>query len=237
MDHQEALRLQAAEKYVLGDLPTGVREQYEEHYFDCPECAQDVKALATFVTASREILEEGPSFSEIPARVSGAKQRAKRMGWFRWLTPAITVPAMAALLVIIVYQNAVMIPAITKQAANRDKVQLITSSLRLQGTTRGETITKVVVAPHESFELNFDFTPSQLAQSYTGRLLDSADQEVLAFALNHGQSNKEVHLVVPGGKLHAGNYTLVFVADKGSTDQGSKIVEVQRITFAVENQP
>jgi len=237
MDHQEALRLQAAEKYVLGDLPAGVREQYEEHYFDCPECAQDLKALAAFVTASREILEEGPSFSAIPARVSGAKQRADRMGWFRWLTPAITVPAMAALLAIIVYQNAAMIPAITKQAANRDRVQLITSSFRLQGTTRGETITKVVVAPHESFELNFDFTPSQLAQSYTGRLLDSADQEVLAFALNHEQSNKEVHLVVPSGKLHAGNYTLVFVADKGSTDQGSKIVEVQRITFAVENQP
>lgn len=237
MDHQEALRLQAAEKYALGDLPTGVREQYEEHYFDCPECAQDLKALATFLTASREVLEEGRRSSEIPARVSGAEQRTDRMGWFRWLTPAITVPTMAALLVIIVYQNAVMIPAMTKQADNRDRVQLITSSFRLKGTTRGETTTRVVVAPHESFELNFDFTPSQLAQSYTGRLLNSADQEVLAFALNQEQSNKEVHLVVPGGKVHTGNYALVFVADKGSSDQGSKMVEVQRITFAVENQP
>jgi hypothetical protein len=93
------------------------------------------------------------------------------------------------------------------------------------------------VAPHESFELNFDFTPSQLAQSYTGRLLNSADQEVLAFAISQEQSNKEVHLVVPGGKVHTGNYALVFAADKDSSDQGSKMVEVQRITFAVENQP
>jgi hypothetical protein len=236
MDHQEALRLQVVEKYVLGDLPAGVREEFEEHYFDCPECARDLNALVTFATASREILEEGGNSCEIPGQVSGAEQRTGRMGWFGWLRPVIAVPAMAALFAIIVYQNAVMIPAIKNLATNRQKIQLIISSFRLQGNTRGGTITKVVVAPHESFELNFDFTPSQPAQSYTGRLLDSADREVLAFALNREQSNKEVHLVIPGGQVHTGSYALVFAADKSSSDQESKMVEVQRISFAIENQ-
>jgi len=53
MDHQEALRLQAVEKYLLDELTTELRQQFEEHYFDCPECATGVKALGTFVTASR----------------------------------------------------------------------------------------------------------------------------------------------------------------------------------------
>jgi hypothetical protein len=232
MDHQEALRLQAVEKYVLGDLRAGVREQFEEHYFDCPKCARDLNALVTFATASREILEEGRSPSGIPGQIGRAEQRSGETRRFGWLRPVIAGPAMAARVAIIVYQNAVMIPAIKNQATHQN---LIVSSFRLQGTTRGERITNVVVAPHESFELNFDFTPSQPAQSYTGRLVDSADREVLAFALNREQSNKGVHLVVPGGQIHTGSYALVFAADKSSSDQGPKMVEVQRINFAIED--
>src|SRR6266404_2189817 len=38
MDHKEAVRLQAAEKYVLGEFPPNLRDEYEEHFFDCAEC-------------------------------------------------------------------------------------------------------------------------------------------------------------------------------------------------------
>lgn len=231
MDHQEAVRLQAAVKYVLGDLPTGVRDEYEEHYFDCAECVQDLNALAYFVTASREIFEERQSLSRIPARDSGAVERTGGLGWFGWLKPVIAVPAMTALAAIIVYQNAVTIPAITV------KTRVLTSSFRLQGTTRGETAVKVVVPAHEDFELNFDFTPSQTAPSYAGKLLDSGEKEVLAFALNREQINKEVHIIVPGNKVHTGNYKLVFVPDTESPDQEVKKTEAQRISFAVETQP
>ena len=34
MDHDEAIQLQAAVKYVLGELSPVQREEYEEHYFD-----------------------------------------------------------------------------------------------------------------------------------------------------------------------------------------------------------
>jgi len=48
MDHNDAVRLQAAEKYVLASFP-GLRDEYEEHFFDCAECAVDLKAAAAFV--------------------------------------------------------------------------------------------------------------------------------------------------------------------------------------------
>src|SRR5690348_17681523 len=110
MDHNEAIRLQSAVKYVLGELSQAQRDEYEEHYFDCAECAVDIKALATFADNAREIL-----------RQEKANQLAKesvpaRGGWLRWLQPVVAVPAFAALLLIIAYQNIVTIPRAQEEA-------------------------------------------------------------------------------------------------------------------------
>ena len=56
MDHYEALQLQAVEKYVLGELPPPLRNDFEEHFFECQECAQNVKAAAEFVDNVRAVL-------------------------------------------------------------------------------------------------------------------------------------------------------------------------------------
>lgn len=58
MEHSEAVQQRAVERYVLGELTSDLRDAFEEHYFDCPECQADVSALATFVTAGRMILAE-----------------------------------------------------------------------------------------------------------------------------------------------------------------------------------
>ena len=34
MNHDEAIRLKAAEKYLLGELSAELRDQYEDHYLD-----------------------------------------------------------------------------------------------------------------------------------------------------------------------------------------------------------
>ncbi len=56
MDHNEALRLHAVEKYALGELPASLRNEFEEHYFECEECAEDVRAAAEFVDNVRAVL-------------------------------------------------------------------------------------------------------------------------------------------------------------------------------------
>src|SRR6266571_4938057 len=58
MDHSDAVQLQAAVKYVLGELPQAQRDEYEEHCFDCAECALDLKAAAAFVDTTREVLRQ-----------------------------------------------------------------------------------------------------------------------------------------------------------------------------------
>src|SRR5437899_11076860 len=103
MDHNEAIRLQAAVKYVLGELSPVQRDEYEEHYFGCAECAVDIKALATFADTAREVLrqEKASQFDNdhLPAR----------RGWLRWFQPIVAVPAFAPLVALIAYQHTVTI--------------------------------------------------------------------------------------------------------------------------------
>jgi hypothetical protein len=221
MDHLEAVRLQAAEKYVLGELSSEIREQFEEHYFDCSECAQDLKALTTFVTASRVVLDETKASSAAPARAP----RPQRLGWFHWLRPVIAVPAIAILAAVVLFQNAITIPSARKQAATQSVAEVYESSYHLQGATRGGNMATVTLHPNENFALDFDFTPAQVFSSYTGTLMDASGHSVTSFSLSGEQTNKELHLVIRGGIVHAGNYELVVVGGQNS--------EVFRVPFVI----
>jgi len=230
MDHAEAVRLNAAESYLSGELPEALRDQFEEHYFDCFECANDLKSLDTFRTASRMVFEE-----EVVRKVP-PRPEAERAGWFAWLRPLVAVPAIAALAAIVVFQNAVTIPALKQRPTTA--AEAYGSSFRLEGTTRGKSISTVSVRPNEGFALEFDFIPAQVFASYQGLLLDDADGSVLTFHLPGELANKEVHLAVPAGLLHAGKYSLVL---SGGRDAAGRLAsgsapggnEVQRLAFSV----
>ena len=44
MSHDNAVATMAAERYLLDELTEAERDVFEEHYFTCPECAEDVRA-------------------------------------------------------------------------------------------------------------------------------------------------------------------------------------------------
>jgi anti-sigma factor RsiW len=58
MGHDEAVRTFATEKYLLGELNSELRNQFEEHLFRCPRCAFDVWAAATFLEHARVVLSK-----------------------------------------------------------------------------------------------------------------------------------------------------------------------------------
>jgi hypothetical protein len=231
MDHSEAVRLKAVERYILGEFSPEEREKFEEHYFDCPECASDIKALARIRTASRLILE-----GDAAAEVSSRERRADR-GWFAWLRPAVAVPAIAALAAVVVFETAVTIPNLKRQAATGQIAQVYGSSYRVQGSTRSGNTSKVLVAPNEAFGLDFDFTPSASFERYKGSLLGPSGKSILTFGLIGQQANKELHLVVPAGLVNTGNYELVLAGENGTADSSTEATEVQRLSFAIEVRP
>jgi len=231
MEHSDVVRLHAAEKYVLGELPGDLRDEFEEHYFDCAECASDVQHLATFMTASRMILEEKPQ-----AKEAASAKPADKPGWFSWLRPIIAVPALAALAAIVIFQNSVTIPALRQPGAADGTAQVYGSSYHLLGATRGEGgSTQITVGANETFALDFDFTPAVAYQSYTGRLIGPSGKAVLSFRVNGELANKALHVTIPGGKVQSGKYDLVFEGVTGaSNEKGAQPAEVQRIPFTVE---
>jgi hypothetical protein len=233
MDHSDVVRLEAVEKYVLGELPPELRDKFEEHYFDCAECAADVKHLTAFMTASRMVLEEKPL-----AKEASVAKRAEKPGWYSWLRPFLAVPAMAVLAAIVVFQNIVTIPALQHQGGADGTAQVYGSSHHLQGASRGEGGTQITIGATESFALDFDFTPAVPYQSYTAHLIDSSGKTVLSFGMTGELANKEVHVVIPGGNVQPGKYDLVFNGVTGASNtNGAQPPEVQRIPFIVEVRP
>lgn len=58
MEHSEALKEMTAERYLLDELTPEVREEFEQHMFDCQECAFDIRAGAAFVDEAKTQLPE-----------------------------------------------------------------------------------------------------------------------------------------------------------------------------------
>jgi hypothetical protein len=57
MDHDTAIARQAAERYWHGGLSSSEREEYEEHFFSCAECAEEVRWERLFLEQARAELD------------------------------------------------------------------------------------------------------------------------------------------------------------------------------------
>jgi hypothetical protein len=58
VDHDEAVRTLATEKYLLGEMCRDLREEFEMHLFDCEQCAFDLWAAVTFLARAKAILSK-----------------------------------------------------------------------------------------------------------------------------------------------------------------------------------
>jgi hypothetical protein len=244
MDHTEALRLQAAEKYVLGELDANLRDQYEEHYFDCAACALDLQSAAAFAATSRQVFQEDASAALAAAAADrrAAAQPTPAPSWiqrFRWAF--IAVPAFAALVLatIVTYQDTVVIPQL-KNAVTPAVSSLSATILDLSPTgTRSSGDAPAnqppfEVRPDQSFSVEFDFTPSATLSAYVCQLQDASGRVLLQVAVRADKANQRFSLAVPAGLLPAaGNYRIAFLgADplSGNVVPGSK---VQSFTISV----
>ena len=94
MNHQEAQRREAVEKYLLEELPPPERDEFEEHFFDCQECASDLKTTAAFIDEAKRQLGRAPAAAPAP------RARPRFRFEFLW-RPAFAAPAFALLLAVI----------------------------------------------------------------------------------------------------------------------------------------
>ncbi|MGH9722156.1 MAG: zf-HC2 domain-containing protein [Bryobacteraceae bacterium] len=86
MNHSEAGQREVVESYVRGRLTPAERQEFEEHYFACDECFEQVRTTGTFVDSVRHAAASG-LLSEPEERPSG---------FAGWLRPAFAFAMTAA---------------------------------------------------------------------------------------------------------------------------------------------
>src|SRR5258708_28413968 len=159
MDHTTAIKSMAVEKYLLEEFEANDREAFEEHFFSCDECAQEIRAGAALMEHGRAIFRreretERQAAGEAERRYAMAPVKPRKRNWFSWLTPAFAVPAMAFMLGVVVFQNLVQFPALEHAIAARNAPALLPPPLYLaSGSARGGGLPLVTANAGQSFLL------------------------------------------------------------------------------------
>jgi hypothetical protein len=222
MDHNEAVRQKATERYLLNELAPEERDQFEEHLFDCQECALDVRAAAMFVEQSKAVLSEAPA----PSPVSVPAQIPRPSPWLGWLRPAFGMPVFALLLTVVGYQNLVQVPHL-QSAANQPRIG---SWASVNVRTRGAAPAQVAIAPGEDFILLVNIPSDTAFSTYTLGLYNPAGKLQWSLKTLAASPDDTRSIFIPGSGLEQGTYQLAVtgVTATGQTkDFGSSPVELK----------
>lgn len=230
VDHSEAVRTKAAERYLLGEMPAHERDQYEEHFFGCLECAQDVRAGASFIDGARDVL------ATTGAPATAPRPAPQRVAWWNWLVrPAFALPAMALLLLIAVYQTAVEVPRLRSELSQASTPQALPSLSLLSANSRGGDIPEITVPPNKPFGLFVDIPPEPEYPSYSCEVNNYANSvpgpAKFAVQISRAEAKQTVQVLIPPSRLAAGKYVLVVQGYAGSGS--SQNTEVARYPFVL----
>jgi hypothetical protein len=205
MDHAAAVREKATEKYLLNELAPEVRDQFEEHMFDCQECAMDVRAAAMFVEQSKAVLAESPALAAACVPLPHP-QPQKQWNWFR---PVFTVPAFALLLVVIGYQDHLM-----RQAREPQFTAWAPLTIDTRAGGQDAVPTQVKTKPGAGFSLlvNAASDPNAPAatkySSLTFELYNPAGKLQWSRQMAAPSPDDHASIYIPGEGLEPGNYML-----------------------------
>ncbi len=230
MDHNLAIENNAAERYLLGELNEVEIEEYEEHYFSCPICAQEVKLGSEFIDHARKVFktdfipESKPVITTEPQPVISRSTAWGRF-WSSILQPAPAF-AYAALFVALgfnIYQNALV------QDLRRPEVLAAALMLR---ASRGVNDQQVIVGPRQSFRVAFDI-PKRDFSSYVVEIWNDAGVKKYSIPMPADQAKDTIHIKFRGGSLQPGNYALVIQGVTSRSEESTAKQEVARYPFSL----
>jgi hypothetical protein len=193
------VREKTTERYLLNELDSEVRNEFEEHYFDCPECALDVSAASQFVEQSKLVLAE--SSDPIPTLLTSGPGPVKQ-GWFAWLRPAFAAPALALLLAVVGYQNLVTYPRFQAELKQPQVLPAVSVNVGTYGA--GET----TVPEGKGLLLSLRIPPDGGFVRYTVDLYNPGGKSAASFTVTPAVGQDQWSVTIPGVDRQAGTYTM-----------------------------
>ena len=222
MDHYQATELTAVEKYLLDELTPGERDDFEEHFFDCQECAIDLRSTAAFMAAAKKEFQANP--------VAKPRGAANGKSFFASLWPSALVwSALAASLLVVAYQKRSFFRA-QQQKARLKAPEILPSISLVGGNSRGGQIPAAEVGAARPFLLQLDIPTQDRFFSYTCLLYSPSG--TLAWRVELSPSQRRIRFpcafLQPTG---VGEYTLTV---QGNTGQGGTPVNLAHYHFALK---
>jgi putative zinc finger protein len=211
MDHTAVVREKTTERYLLNELDPEVRDAFEEHYFSCPECAQDVSAGSQFVEQSKAVLAENSN----PSPVGVVPDRGPGYGtwftggWFTggrfaWLRPAVAAPALALLLAVAGYQSLVMVPRLQSEL----KQPQVLPAVSVNVGTWGAGGTPTSIPEGKGLLLFVRIPPDRAYARYTAELYNPGGKLEGSFTITATAGQDQWSVTVPAVHREAGTYTM-----------------------------
>ena len=222
MDHSEAVREMAVERYLLDELTPHVRDAFEEHMFDCRVCAEDLRAGAAFVDEAKsqlpQLMAARPAASTLPSPDSARK----RIKWFFWLQPSFAAPAFAMLLGVIAYQNLETIPVLRSSATE----PRILPWVSIHTGTRSAAHNVIEADSAHGAVLLIDLPQNSSYTSYAFELYDPQGKRFWSASVPHPDENNDqdmpLSLLIPGSGLKQGPYSLI-ISGVAANNERTKI--------------
>lgn len=196
MQHQQAVESRASERYLLDEMSELERHVFEAHYFECQDCAEDIRA--------------GLALQQVAAAAPVAGTRPNTSTTFGSLR-LVSYAAAAMLVAALGYQTFFVIPEL--QSLNRPQAL---SPVVLRPVSRGAdatvTIPKGAVFLSTSLDVNLDPQPAELQYDL------AADQgaTVASGRVAAPVAGTPLLLLVPSSSLADGRYTLTLRSADGS---------------------
>jgi hypothetical protein len=221
MDHQQATQLMAVEKYLLRELTPEVRDQFEEHFFDCQECATDLGATVAFMEAAKGEFRQSP----IPKPAVAPKRKPG----LALLRPVIAWSALAASLLVITYQNVFVYPHFKSEIAELKAPEILPSLSLVNGNSRSGQVPEVTVAAGHPFLMLLDIPTQDRYSSYTCLLYSPSGSLVWRMDVPPQLAKDTVSMSVPSAGRPPGEYTLAL---QGTMD--GVAADLQRYRFTLK---
>jgi len=205
MDHEVAAKTQAVERYLLGEMPASERDTFEEHYFSCAECAEEVRSGSELRRELKAALRELPSRPQVSSP-----------GWFSWFRMPVLVPTFAALAMAVVvgYQNLAVLPDL-------EAPRSMASAVILDGRTRGDVPAIASGQPLRFLTAVEGSVPARLFVELAYRGGSAVRRGEIAAPV----AGRPLDVYFPGS-LSAGRYQLVVRAGKGGQELARSDFEV-----------
>jgi hypothetical protein len=213
MDHELAVEQMATERYLLNEMTPELREEFEQHLFECPECMLDLRAAAAFIEEAKLQLPgliAAPAAAPVAVRTpQAAKAVDKKREWFSsWWRPVFAMPAFAALLLVIGYQNLATIPALRTEIK---QPRILPAWTPLHAGIRGAAHTSVLADRKDGALLVVDLPVGASGSFFQCNLYDPQGKLFWSHIVAAGEGNNgtgTISVLIPAEGLRQGSYTL-----------------------------